>query len=224
MTSPRRAAPLRFLLHTALSLVFGGGLFAFASARAATAAGPSTGLDQVALIALVVALWCGALTTLSERVAASNVALRVPASALLGALSLGVFGAALSFVAFGAPQTRLVLAGVAFGALMQAVRAWSTRPTEGQVNPKELIANGALVIDVRSADEWAEGHLDGARHVPLGELDDRLDEVDGWVGGDKQRPIVVYCKSGIRSARARSMLAAAGHTLVVNGGGLRDLR
>ena len=74
------------------------------------------------------------------------------------------------------------------------------------------------------ADEFAAGHLAMAINLPVSELAGRLAEVDRLVGGDRTRPIVVYCASGSRSARAKTQLEAAGYTQVVNGGRLDDLR
>jgi len=63
------------------------------------------------------------------------------------------------------------------------------------------------VLDVRRDDEWAEGHVDGAVHIPLHDLDARIDEVpDGEVW--------VHCASGYRAAIAASLLDRAGHPLV----------
>lgn len=91
------------------------------------------------------------------------------------------------------------------------------------VNAKQMIASGALVIDVRRKDEWDGGHLPTARHLPVDELPGRLSEVERWAGGDKSKPIVVYCASGGRSGRAQATLAQAGFTHVVNGGGYGGL-
>ena len=73
-----------------------------------------------------------------------------------------------------------------------------------------LPARGAAVIDVRSASEWAEGHLPGARHIPLGELADRIGEVP------HDAPVVVHCQLGGRSAIAASLLRRLGHPNVTN--------
>lgn len=63
------------------------------------------------------------------------------------------------------------------------------------------------VLDVRRDDEWAEGHVDGAVHIPLHDLEGRLDEVpDGEVW--------VHCASGYRAAIAASLLDRAGHRIV----------
>ncbi len=68
----------------------------------------------------------------------------------------------------------------------------------------ELVANGALLVDVRTPAEYAEGHVSGAVNIPLDELPDRLDELP------TTGPIVVYCRSGNRSAQATSILCDAG--------------
>ncbi len=86
------------------------------------------------------------------------------------------------------------------------------------------IEKGAAVLDVREPDEFADGHLPTAVNVPVGEIATRLGEVDALVGRDRARPIVVYCASGGRAAKAKRALEEAGFTHVINGGGLRDLR
>ena len=63
-----------------------------------------------------------------------------------------------------------------------------------------------LVLDVRTDDEWREGHLAGALHIMGGFLPDRLDEVP------RDRPVVVMCGSGYRSTIAASVLERAGFT------------
>lgn len=77
---------------------------------------------------------------------------------------------------------------------------------------------GALLLDVRSDAEFAEGHLDGAAHVPHDQIAGRL----GEVGDDKSRPIVTYCRSGRRAHAAKQTLLDAGYTQVTNLGGMTD--
>ncbi|MEO8701466.1 MAG: rhodanese-like domain-containing protein [Kofleriaceae bacterium] len=89
---------------------------------------------------------------------------------------------------------------------------------------RELVAAGATVIDVRSAEEFSEAHLPNAVNVPVQDLPTRLSEVATLVGGDKTRPIVVYCAAGGRAAKAKTQLDAAGYSRVINGGGLDHLR
>jgi rhodanese-related sulfurtransferase len=74
---------------------------------------------------------------------------------------------------------------------------------------------GALLLDVREDDEWATGHADGARHVPLGQL--RASEQDLPRG----REILLICRSGRRSAQAAQLLLKAGHSAVNVTGGMQ---
>ncbi|SNR60149.1 Rhodanese-related sulfurtransferase [Humidesulfovibrio mexicanus] len=60
------------------------------------------------------------------------------------------------------------------------------------------------LLDVRQDFEYAEGHLPGARHIPLPELSERLDELD------RSLPVLVYCRSGVRSLAAANLLAGQG--------------
>jgi rhodanese-related sulfurtransferase len=87
---------------------------------------------------------------------------------------------------------------------------------------KQLIAQGATVLDVRSPDEFTGGHLPQATNMPVQSFD--VGAVDKLVGGDKSKPIVVYCAKGGRAQKAKDQLDAAGYTHVVNGGGYDDLR
>lgn len=66
-------------------------------------------------------------------------------------------------------------------------------------------AEPVLVLDVRRPDEWSAGHIEGAVHVPIGELWTRLDEVAAVVG---QRTVWVHCAAGFRASMAASMLDA----------------
>jgi rhodanese-related sulfurtransferase len=86
---------------------------------------------------------------------------------------------------------------------------------------KQLIAQGATVLDVRNPDEYAGGHLPQATNLPINSLD--VAAVDKLTGGDKSKPVVVYCAKGGRAQKAKDKLEAAGYTHVVNGGGYDDL-
>ena len=66
---------------------------------------------------------------------------------------------------------------------------------------RKLVAEGAMLLDVRSAEEFSGGHIDGAVSIPIQQLSGRLGEL-----GDKSDTIVVYCQSGSRSAMARRLL------------------
>jgi glyoxylase-like metal-dependent hydrolase (beta-lactamase superfamily II)/rhodanese-related sulfurtransferase len=69
------------------------------------------------------------------------------------------------------------------------------------------------MLDLRRASEWADGHVEGAKHVPLHELRERLDEVVAWAEG-QSREIWIYCGSGFRASIGASLLEAAGVSLV----------
>lgn len=84
--------------------------------------------------------------------------------------------------------------------------------TRGDIAPADahrLVKEGAVLLDVRTPEEFASGHIDGAVNIPVQVLDSRMAELT-----DKKRPIVVYCRSGARSARAASALRAAGYASV----------
>ena len=84
---------------------------------------------------------------------------------------------------------------------------------------KNIISNGAMVVDVRTAEEFSSARFDGAVNIPLNEIETRLSEF----GNDKTKPIVLYCRSGSRSARAKTILEGNGYTNIINGGGLTDM-
>ena len=73
----------------------------------------------------------------------------------------------------------------------------------------------AVLLDVRTEEEYREGHIPGSRNVPLHELDDALHVI-----GNRSTPVFVYCYSGARSRRAASALQEMGYTRVRNLGGI----
>ena len=87
---------------------------------------------------------------------------------------------------------------------------------------RKLVAAGAPLIDVRTPAEFAERHVEGAVNIPVEEISSRMPEVEKLAGGDKNKPIVVYCQSGRRAARAKQALMEAGFLQVTNLGGLSD--
>lgn len=80
------------------------------------------------------------------------------------------------------------------------------------------VPSGSLVVDVRTVEEFEDDHYPGALNVPVDELQGRLD-----LFGAKDQSIVVYCRSGFRSSRAKRLLQENGYTAVKNGGGLSDM-
>ena len=87
------------------------------------------------------------------------------------------------------------------------------------VNYAELVKNGATILDVRSKSEYAGGHIKGALNISVDTLRSNLDQLK-----DKNNPIITCCASGMRSAAAKSILAANGYTQVYNGGGWSRLQ
>jgi rhodanese-related sulfurtransferase len=86
------------------------------------------------------------------------------------------------------------------------------RSFAGKCSPsfaRQLVSMGAKLVDVRSPGEFGAGHIDGAINVPLHELAGRAEDL-----GERDAPIVLYCRSGARSGRAKRMLAARGFTEV----------
>ncbi|WP_040382263.1 rhodanese-like domain-containing protein [Deinococcus apachensis] len=79
-------------------------------------------------------------------------------------------------------------------------------PTEGQ----RMVQEGALLVDVREPNEYAEVHAEGALLVPLSEFEARYAELP------RDRELVMICRSGARSARAGRYLLENGYTNVVN--------
>ena len=78
-----------------------------------------------------------------------------------------------------------------------------------------LLAEGAMLIDVREPEEWSAGRAPQAVHIPLGELGARLGEIDG------QAKVVVICRSGARSDRAAQALVGHGLSAVNLAGGMQ---
>jgi len=85
---------------------------------------------------------------------------------------------------------------------------------------QKTLESGALVIDVRSPQEYAGGHFSTAINIPYNRVQERL----GELGKDKKRPIVLYCYAGSRSAAAERTLRANGFISIVNARNLQNLR
>ena len=76
-------------------------------------------------------------------------------------------------------------------------------------------AAGAVLLDVRTTQEYRDGHIPGSQNVPLQQLDN-VEEV----AENKETALYVYCHSGMRSRQAVSLLQAMGYTNVHNIGGI----
>lgn len=115
---------------------------------------------------------------------------------------------------------------VAVAVLSGAMLLFNTvrRPGGGNgVTPTQAVLlinhEDALVIDVREPAEYVEGHVPDSRNIPMSQLESRISEFEKY----KDRPLVLVCRSGARSASACSRLVKLGFTKVNNlDGGVGD--
>jgi rhodanese-related sulfurtransferase len=87
-----------------------------------------------------------------------------------------------------------------------------------KVDLNELMASGAIIVDVRTPAEYKDGHLKGAINLPLQTLGNNLNKLK------KDQVIITCCRSGSRSGMAKRMLKANGFEQVHNGGPWTNLR
>ncbi|MBK9274503.1 MAG: rhodanese-like domain-containing protein [Flavobacteriales bacterium] len=86
-----------------------------------------------------------------------------------------------------------------------------------KVDLGELLRSGAVVLDVRSKEEFTAGHVKGAKHVPLDRLGSHLAKLD------RSKPIITCCRSGMRSRAAADLLRRQGFD-AYNGGPWTSVR
>lgn len=116
----------------------------------------------------------------------------------------------------------IVVAALLVGILAGGGAATTTASADavqgGVISPSQYVAQfntaNHLLLDVRTAGEFASGHIDGAVNIPVEELASRLAEVPN------DQPIVIYCRSGNRSAQAARILRSAGYAVVYDLGGI----
>ena len=83
-----------------------------------------------------------------------------------------------------------------------------------------MIENGVLLVDVRSAEEFAQDHIEGAINIEWNNTDALITAI----GEDKHRPVVFYCRSGNRVGKAMVELATKGYNNIYNATGLEALK
>jgi rhodanese-related sulfurtransferase len=81
-----------------------------------------------------------------------------------------------------------------------------------------MLAEGAQIVDVRSKEEYQDGHIKGSVNIPLQVLKNKLINIR------KDKAVIVCCASGVRSASAKQILTSSGFPNVHNGGGWRGLQ
>ena len=82
----------------------------------------------------------------------------------------------------------------------------------------KLVNEGAVIVDVRSKNEYSAGHIKGSVNIPVEILKDNLSRLK-----DKNKTVITCCASGMRSASAKSILRSNGYSNVHNGGGWHSL-
>ncbi len=82
---------------------------------------------------------------------------------------------------------------------------------------KEYMDKGAVIIDVRTVGEFREGHIKNSKNIPLDNIFSKVNEIKRL-----EKPVIVCCRSGMRSAQAASILKNKGID-VMNGGGWSSL-
>ncbi|HEY3385561.1 MAG TPA: rhodanese-like domain-containing protein [Saprospiraceae bacterium] len=82
---------------------------------------------------------------------------------------------------------------------------------------KQLVKQGAQIVDVRTKAEYQQGHIKGSINIPLNNLSNHYTKMK------KDTPVITCCASGVRSAQAKHILVSNGFTHVYNGGGWRML-
>ncbi len=122
-----------------------------------------------------------------------------------------VFGVVLVTLQLIVITTHFCMASWMYEMLLRALGRWV--PLVPLDEARRLIAAGGELIDVREPHEFAQGHATGARNVPLAGVVDALAD-------SRDRPLVLYCMTGLRSQRAAQMLRRAGFERVHNAGAM----
>ena len=87
-----------------------------------------------------------------------------------------------------------------------------------QADYKQMVKDGAVILDVRTKAEYQQGHVKNSINVPLNNLSNHYSKLK------KDQTIITCCASGMRSAQAKSILKANGFDQVYNGGGWSSLQ
>ena len=77
---------------------------------------------------------------------------------------------------------------------------------------KDYLERGAVVLDVRTLEEWNEGHVEGSKHIVLTVIPLELEQIKSW-----GKPVIAVCRSGARSGQAAQFLSNNGID-TINGG------
>ncbi|WP_158586490.1 rhodanese-like domain-containing protein [Leptospira stimsonii] len=114
-------------------------------------------------------------------------------------------------------KRKSILSFLIIGLIIQIFCA-KTKEASDKNKVEEWISGNALVVDVRTPQEFESGHYTNAVNIPLDQISSRLEEF-----GPLDRKIVLYCRSGRRSQEALKVLQSKGFSNAINAGGLTDL-
>lgn len=114
-------------------------------------------------------------------------------------------------------KQKSILSILLIGLIFQIFCA-KTKEATDKNKVEEWISQNALVVDVRTPQEFESGHYTNAVNIPLDQISSRPEEF-----GPADRKIVLYCRSGRRSQEALKTLQSKGYSNVLNAGGLTDL-
>lgn len=87
-----------------------------------------------------------------------------------------------------------------------------------KVDLAQLVKDGAIILDVRTPQEYKQGHIKSSQNIPLGNLAGSLSKLK------KDKAVITCCASGMRSSQAKGILISNGFTEVHNGGGWMSLQ
>jgi rhodanese-related sulfurtransferase len=90
--------------------------------------------------------------------------------------------------------------------------------TGAKLNIEELLARGAIIVDVRTEREFRTGHVKGSLNIPLNKLHKNISKLK------KDKPIITCCASGMRSSTAKNILKNSGFTEVYNAGSWTSIK
>ena len=110
---------------------------------------------------------------------------------------------------------------IIFGIIICIIIFLLYRCTVGTSNSstlKEWISAGALIVDVRTPEEFSAGNYKNSINVPVSDIEKKPD-----IFGDRNRSIIVYCRSGGRSGKAKKILEAHGYSKVLDAGAFSSM-
>jgi phage shock protein E len=139
---------------------------------------------------------------------------RSPAANLLLAIVAVIVAMNLVSCSAGESQQSAALAAQADSAVSAQQQPINVKIAPQQYQQQFTAEAPHQLIDVRTAEEFASGHIPGALNIPVQELEQRLGEVAS------DQPVVLYCRSGNRSAQAAQILGDAGYGQIYDLGGI----